>query len=397
MKNNKYHILVIGYTSIRLFSETNGKITNINFSNGKNVLSNCVTFSYDREDLEYLPDGDPFEVNQNSAYSDYLDFAGYHFDAKEALETIVKSIIDNKLIPNLGKNEDIFLFLQTFRYEGQETKTNRSVMSIVDKDIVINGHHLYAYDSDLLITFLNKSILDVIGANLLMGYPFQTHLFIEEEKGISTIFAPTLEKTVVDKVTEQYPLPTHIPEKLLRNVTNKIITSKLLGLPLPKEAVYQNRKVDIAKTTLSKRFDEILKEDARYFIERTDKVKNGPTFVFDFGMHPVIKESFLTCIEKPIFMEKEYNDLLTAFLLRFIIVEHIMDMDPIFKKEAVRVNKEKKDIAFFKVGSTIYYDMPFIEAYIKRFNKKNVLSNLESKEIESICKSKLESIKKQLD
>ena len=65
MKNNKYFILLFGYTRIQLFTEVNGKITNIDFANGQNKLSNCVSFSYDREDLEFLPDGDPFEVDQN--------------------------------------------------------------------------------------------------------------------------------------------------------------------------------------------------------------------------------------------------------------------------------------------------------------------------------------------
>ena len=100
MKNKNYFILLFGYTRIQLFTEIEGKITNIDFANGKNKLSNCVAFSYDREDLEYLPDGDPFAVNQNSSFSDYLDFAGYHFDSVDAVEIIVRFIINNNLIKN---------------------------------------------------------------------------------------------------------------------------------------------------------------------------------------------------------------------------------------------------------------------------------------------------------
>ena len=389
MKNNKYFILLFGYTRIQLFTEINGKITNIDFANGKNKLSNCVTFSYDREDLEFLPDGDPFEVNKNSSFSDFLDFAGYHFSSSEAIEAITASIIDNKLIPGLGKNDDIFLYLQAFQYESDKYFTSEEAQIDVCafERMNVKGHNLYCYDAELLYMVCKRQIKDALLTNALIGYPFLTLLLAEEENGFSTTFAPTLERSVVERVMKQYPLPTHIPEKLLRNIKNRILTSKLLGLPLPDSAVYQNRKVDIAKTNLSKHFDELLKEDAKYFLEKTDEVSRGPTLIFDFGMHPTIKESFLTRIKEPIFVEKEYNSLFTVFMLRNMIVEHMMNNNPIFKKEAIRVAKSGKGFIFKKFGNVIYYQMDFIAQYLSHFDKNNVLSNTETKELQKLCQT----------
>lgn len=387
MKNNKYFILLFGYTRIQLFTEINGKITNIDFANGKNKLSNCVTFSYDREDLEFLPNGDPFEVNKNSSFSDYLDFAGYHFESAEAIEAIVASIIDNKLIPGLGKNDDIFLYLQAFQYESDKflTSEEAQIDVCVFEKKSIKGHNLHCYDAEILYRVCKRQIKDSLVANALIGYPFLTLLIAEEEDGFSTIFAPTLERSVVEKVMEQYPLPTHIPEKLLRNIKNRILTSKLLGLPLPDNAIYQNRKVDIAKTNLSKHFDELLKEDAKLFLEKTDDVNRGPTLVFDFGMHPTIKESFLTRIANPIFVDKKDNQLFAAFMLRNMIVEHMMTNDPIFKKEAIKLATNGLNFVFKKFGNVTYYQMDFIQQYLKHFGKQNILSNIETKELKKFC------------
>lgn len=391
MKKNKFFILLFGYTRIQLFTEIDGKITNIDFANGKNKLANCVTFSYDKEDIEFLPDGDPFDVNKNSSFSDYLDFAGYHFESIEAVEVIVSSIIKNKLIPNLGKNDDIFLYLQTFHFESKEFFNKEGHVDVCEfKTKFIEGHNIYAYDATVLYKMTVKQIRHIIGANALIGYPFLTMLLADEEDCLTTTFAPTLERSVVERVTEQYPLPTHIPEKLLRNIKNRIITCKLLDIPLPANAIYQNRKVDIAKTNLSKHFDELLKEDARYFLEKTGDVNNGITFVFDFGMHPVIRDSFLRRISDPIFMEKQNNMKFTAFMLRSMIVQHMMNSDPLFKKEAVRINKSGKDIVFIKFGSALYFDSLFIASYLTHFKKDNILSNIETKELEKLCKDTLD-------
>ena len=394
MKNNKYFILLFGYTRIQLFTEIKGKITSICFANGKDKLSNCVTFSYDREDLEFLPEGDPFAVDQNSSFSDYLDFAGYHFESKEAVEAIVASIIANKLIPGLGKNDDIFLYLQAFHYELKdflEQKDNHVDICIFDKKS-IEGHNIFAYDADLIYRMMVKRIRSVAGNNILLGYPFLTMFINNDEEGFSTVFAPTLERTIVEKVSKKYPLPTHIPEKLLRNIRNKILTAKLLGLPLPNDAIYQNRKVDIAKTNLSKHFDEILEEDAKYFLEKTDDTTNEPTFVFDYGMHPVIKDSFLSHISNPIFMEKEDNPVFTAFMLRNMVIEHTINDDPVFKKDAVRINKSGHDIVSIKLGNTMYFDISFIEQYLSHYGKKNILSNVETRELKSLFHDKLQSL-----
>lgn len=386
MKNKKYFILLFNYTSIQLFTEMNGKITNIDFANGKNELSNCVTFSYDREDLEFVPDGDPFEVNQNSPFSDYLDFAGYHFDSAQAIETIVTSIIENKFIPDLGKNDDIFIYLQASRYESNdETEKNNRVDICFPEKMSIKGHYIYSYDSDMLLNVCAEYIRKVVGSNILIGYPFITIFLYDIENGITVVYAPTVESSVTKKVMEQYPLPTNIPEKLLRNINNKIIFSKLLNLPLPAEAIYQNRKVDIAKTNLSKHFDVLLKEAAQYFFEKTDKAENKPTIIFDYGMHPFIKESFLSCIGEPIHTEKKDNELLTVFLLRLMMIQHAMNSDSLFKKDAITINKEGLEKTFIKFGNTLYFDPAFIYAYIKHHKKPNVFKNIETKELESLC------------
>ena len=392
MKKNKYFILLFGYTRIQLFTEVNGKITNIDFANGQNKLSNCVTFSYDKEDLEFVPDGDPFAVDQNSSFSDYLDFAGYHFELGEALEAIVTSIINNKLIPGLGKNDDIFIYVQAFQYETNHSKDGKHTYFVPEK-MVIKGHGVYSYDAQILYHVYASYIDDIIGTNILIGYPFLTMLFNNQEDGFSVTYAPTMERSVVEKVLEQYPLPTSVPEKLLRNTSNKIFVSKLLDLPLPREAIYQNRRVDIAKTNLSKHFDVLLKEAANYFLEKADKVDRGPTMVFDFGMHPFIKESFMPRIEKPIFMDKEDNIVLTAFMLRNMIIQHIANGDSLFKNEAIKVSKKGMVSTFMKCGNILYFDPYFIYEYILRHKKNNILSNAERKELESLCKRKRDSVK----
>ena len=381
---------MFGYTRIQLFTEINGKITNIDFANGQNKLSNCVTFSYDRDTLIFVPDGDPFEVNKNSSFSDYLDFAGYHFESVEAMETIVESIIDKRLIPNLGKADDIFLFIQAFQYESKEFSTNEEGhidVCLFDKKY-IKGHNIYSYDSDLLHKININRIRKIIGHNVLIGYPFLSIFVQDVDNTYQRVIAPTLEKNIIKKVEEQYPLPTHIPEKLFRNIKNKIITSKLLGLPLPEETIYQNRRVDIAKTNLYQHFDEILKADAKEFIKDVEKVADAPVFIFDFGMYPIIKESFLTCIDKPVFMDKKDNEAFIAFLLRSMMIQFEMNNDPLFKKDAI---KRVKDATFAKYGSSLYYSYSFIEAYIKHYNKKNILSNIETKELESLCYDKLKN------
>jgi len=131
MNKENYYILVFRYNSIQLFTEKDGKIIDIDFANGKNSLSNCVALSYDRDDLEFLPDGDPFAIDQNSSFSDFLDFGGYHFESEQAIEAILKSIIDKKLIPNLKEKDTIFVCIQAFYFESDYSKRNRSGSNLV--------------------------------------------------------------------------------------------------------------------------------------------------------------------------------------------------------------------------------------------------------------------------
>ena len=106
MISQKYYILLFQYNKIHLFTEVGGKITKIQFSEKRETLANCVSFSFTKEDLEFVPDGDPFEVNSNSTFSDFLDFAGYHFESEQGLDVVVESIIKDGMIPNLKKNDD---------------------------------------------------------------------------------------------------------------------------------------------------------------------------------------------------------------------------------------------------------------------------------------------------
>lgn len=387
----KYFILLFQYNCIQLFTEVDGKITNIDFANGKNKLSNCVTFSYNMEDLEFLPDGDPFEVNNNSSFSDYLDFAGYHFDPSDAIEAIITSLIKNKMIPNLGKNDDILICLQPFYYETKELEgeedENRYAHINSSRAGQVLGHNVYCYDMYALYNIAAIFIMFAVGKNIILGFPFQTILIKEIEDGHTLTFAPTIEKSVVEKIHDKYPLPSHIPPKLLRNVKNRIVVSRLFGEPLPDKAIYQNREIDIGNTELAKMFDEILIESAKLIKDRTEKISDNDTYILDFGMHPVIKEAFTSLIEKPVFVDNENNVKFICFMLRNMMIEHNVINDLIFKSQtAKRERNLEEGNDYFKYGGVKYYSLRYVLEFLVANNRKKPFFNSEAKDLESIKK-----------
>lgn len=389
MSKDNYYILVFKYNSIHLFTEKSGRIVNIDFANGKNSLSNCVTLSYDREDLVFLPDGDPFAIDQNSSFSDFLDFAGYHFESEQAIEAILTSIIKNKFIPNLKEKDTIFVCIQAFYYESDYSKRERTGSHLVCnfEKMKIGKHDIYCYDAYTLLEASMRSLKMTLGNNFLLGFPFVTGVVkkFNNEGVYAVTMAPTIERSVVERVAERHPMPTNVPEKLLRNVKNNIIVSKLFSKPLPHEAIYQNRRVDIGFSDLAKHFDEILDEDAKDFTNNVGNIENGPMLVFDFGMHPVLKEAFVSHIKEPIFVNKEDNMKFSCFMLRNMIIEHTALMDLKFRTIAARERKslDEKE-AIFRIGSQKYYEIDFIREYCVQNGMKNPLSNYEFKELASL-------------
>lgn len=378
MKQKKYYILLFRYHYIYLFTEIDGKICKINFAGGKEKLSNCVAFSYDKEDLVFLPDGDPFEVNSNSSFSDFLDFAGYHFEAGQAIEEIVSSIIKNDMISGFKKGDDIFLCTQLSYYESNYIESDGGDTGRATKKRSILGSNVYIYDFNGLIQASINLIRRLINNNVLLGYPLMS-IFLADYKDYHTaIFAPTIEKTVVDDFNDKYPLSTHIPKKLLRNVKNRIIISKLYNQPLPEKAIYQNRIIDITKSQLAERFDEFITKAAEYIKENIDKnIKSGKTFIFDFGMNQIIKNAFLSFIKEPYFIDESHNIDMTCLILRVMLIEHIASQDFIFLMEANKKEQSEPDFkkATFRGKGVRYFDVEYILAYLidkKRLNLNNV-------------------------
>lgn len=386
MKNNKYFILLFQYHCILLYTEIDGKITRIPFSNKKKKLSNCVTFSYDKEDLEFLPDGDPFEVNKNSPFSDYLDFAGYNFSTEQALEVIVTSLIDKNLIPNLNKGDDIFICTQVFYFEVNPSDESDVILSHIPK--TIKGHRIFVYDCFDIFNVSADYLRKVIGKNIIFGFPFLAVILSEHGDVCSMVTAPTIEIPIVEKVNEKYPLPTHIPEKLLRNIRNRIIVAKLFNLPLPDTAIYQNRKFEIALTKFAKRFDEIINETCKYFLEHTKRMDEGETYIFDYGMHPHIKETFVKLADSPVFVKESANDKLISLLLRNMIIEHIAINNLQFKSRMLLLEKSpnfrKDDV--FRSGNKRFYDIELIGDYYSKIEKSKVLDNIETKDLKKEIK-----------
>ena len=376
------------YDSIYLFAELDGKITNIDFAQGQKKLSNCVTFSYDKEDLEFLPKGDPFEVDKNSSFSEFLDFAGYHFEDEDAIEVIVDSIIRNKMIPNLGRNDDILICRDNSYYEMKdENAENEEIESSERYRKVIGGHRVYYYDIRPLFDSSINLIRKTVGNNFLIGFPFFSLIVGDEEELFHVTYAPTLEKTVTDEIDSKNLLPTHLPEKLFRNVKNRIIVSKIYQKPLPDKVIYQNRILDIGKAKVTQYIDELLEKDNKYFAEKIRDAINGPTYVFDFGMHPAIRDGFINRTKNPILVDRSNNMKLICFMLRNMVIQHTMINNLKFKAQASFMEDflELKN-AIFKYGCCKYYELYFIKEYCEKKRMNNPLSNKETKEFEQSVK-----------
>ena len=386
MTMKKRYILLFQYNSISLFVDENGKIKRANFKGNRESLSNCIAFSYEKEDLEFLPDGDPFDVNSNSSFSDYLDFGGYHFETGEAIESILLSIFNDNLIPGLCDDDEIFICTQAFYYERLNRNNNEDIDVRVGSNSYVKNHRVYLYDFGGLMNVSRKIIRRTIGQNVMIGYPLLTFKYQATEKGQSFLIAPTVEQKAVEKVHAKYPLTTHIPEKLLRNIKNRVIISKLYNHPLPKSAIYQNQIIDIAHAKLVEMFDELIKEDVELFLEDEVETNDKPTYIFDFGMHPVIKDSFLTMIKHPVFVDNETCELLLPFIFRLMFIEHEIRRDLYFK---IAVAEMEKQIAFredevVNIGDKKYYELEYVENYfLSKKKKNNPFNNAETSAMKS--------------
>ena len=384
----KYFILLFTYDFIYLFAEIDGKITNLKFAQGQEKLSNCVTFSYDKEDLHFLPEGDPFDVDKNSSFSDFLDFAGYHFDTEEAVEAIIAVIIKNNMIHGLGQKDEILVCLDNSYYEVNEREPKNGVVTVRENGKrIIEEHNVYFYETHPLIGTLIHLLRRTVGRNVLIGFPFITISVTDRKDHCCITYAPTYEKTVVDKIDSKSLLPSHLPEKLLRNVKNRILVSKLYSKPLPDKVIYQNRIIDIGKAKFASYIDEIIQSDSKLFSEQMEEGFGGPTYIFDFGMHPSIKETFVKSINKPIFIEKEHNIRFICFMLRNMIIQHTMLQNLQFKAYcSIHEKRLEEKQGVFRHGIDKYYELEFIREFCVLFKISNPLSNYETKELEKIAK-----------
>lgn len=385
---SKNYILLFRYDSIELFLEEKGIISRQRFSNGKYKLSNCVGFSYEKEDLIFLPDGDLFDVNSNSPFSDYLDFAGYNFSVENAIETIVTTILKNKLIPNLGKGDDVFLFNHCFYYEDDNRKEERSFYFDNLTSSPIYGHKIHYYDFYPIFKISYNLFLDCFGANLFVGYPYITWLLENGESSINGTITPTVDRNVLDKVLEEHPLPKNIPQKLLRNICNRIITSNLYGLQIPNSAIYQNRVINFTNTSLSSFFEELAKENAKMVVEQTKKVKET-TYFFDFGVHSIIKAAYFSVIKKPILIDSKYNDYLTFALLRTMLIYQKAIDDTSFRFFAINYAKQYPDqeIKTKAEEKISFYRLSFIRFYYLKYKKINIYSNKQFDQLMNLSKA----------
>ncbi len=393
MKNKKNNFfLFIQYHYIHLFKEIDGKIVKCKFANGKDVLSNCVTFSYDKEDLLFLPDGDPFEIDSNSSFSDYLDFAGYHFSSSEATVEIITSIIKDGMIPNLGKNDDIYVCPQHFYYEVDENEKEDALGGNDYRyDDTILGHHIHIYSFYLLMDISKELLHDVFGdTTVLFGTPFIS-LYIEfDSNKISVAHVPLLEKRGVEKISSKYNLP-NLPVKLLRNVKNRILTCKLFNKPLPDKPIYQNRIIDISNEQIDKMIDEIIEENAKLVTKNIKKTGKTPTFIFDFGLNPIFKKAFYKRTQTPIVIDDNDKMEFICLLLRSAVIEETLLNDPLFIAMTTKINAHiDRENDYFVYGKKKYYSLGSVgRSYFKKTGKPNLLKNQDKDKLETIISDAL--------
>lgn len=375
----KTFILLFEYRTISLYIDENNQITKKAFSNGKESLSNCVRFSYDKEDLEFLPSGDLFAIDSNSSFSDFLDFAGYHFECSEAIEAILNDIIKNKLIPGFAHDDDIIVCLKSFFFEGNdENKTDvNSIINFTDCEIL--GHKVYFYDFSALFSASAGFLREIIGTNLLFGYPFIAILIADESKDeFSVTFAPTMEHNVIEIINSKQTETSTIPAKLLRNVQNKILVAKLFNEPIPQTAVYQNRIVHLAKTMTSEMFDDLFREDSKFFLSKQNFKHVDKMFIFDYGMHPIIKSAYINAIKNPVYADTNQLNMLTNLLLRILIIEHTVLTDVVFRFDASRMSAVLKEMdAISQFGNKKYYKLSFVREYLTQRKKRDLFNCLE--------------------
>ena len=343
MKNKKYYVLFFQYNSIHLFVEKDGVYKKTKFANGKESLSNCITFSYEKEDLEFLPDGDPFDVNNNSTFSDFLDFAGYHFEFQQGIIEIINYIEKNGLLPGIKSDDEIILLMQLSYYE-----TNDTTESVESSDISEPGalkHKTTVFLMDFMYSLSIDYLLHKYKGNFLFGDQFFAAISSVYGDTIENIFLPTMEGTSVATVEAKRQLKTTLPKDLLRNIKNKIIIAKLFNSPIPKEYKYRNQRINVAHLPLAEMFEDVMKENANLISERVTHTDDRPTFIFDLGMHHAIKEAFLAKISNPIFISKEDSIDFVSYLINNLIIEFEHSKDAYFRMHNARAGKElRKDV-----------------------------------------------------
>ena len=79
-----------------------------------------------------------------------------------------------------------------------------------------------------------------------------------------------------------------------------------------------------------------------------------------------------------------------CFILRNMIIEHLVINDPMFKYEISQCNikKMKEDYVLTTSGPSRYYELTFIKGFLNRYKRKNLLSNQETNDLISIVKNK---------
>lgn len=394
MINRKYFALYFNYNYILLFAEKNGKFENINFANGERQLANCIGYSYDKEDLVFLPDGDPFDVNTNSSFSDYLDFAGYHFDSTDAILEIGQTIVKNKLIPGMNKDDELIFFMNNSYFEYDELREKEPTTtshSYGEKEILFSGHRAFICDIEIAFKISIELMRHTFNHNILFADQFIAEFMNIGDDYTSFMRCPTLEREAVDTIRAKYPKKSQLPETLYRNIKNRIIVAKLFNQPIPKQAIYRNQIVDISHLQLAERFDEIMDMSAKKIIKAFEDTNKDITFVFDLGMHPTIKQAFMSLIKEPIFLSETETMEFLSYLLRNSVIEHEITSDLGFKMFANMNTKTfRKELDIYGSGSNANYNLrTVLEPYIKKKNIKNPFKNKETDKLKEIMNKKI--------
>lgn len=380
---NKFSILLFEYDKVCLYQEIDSKITKVDFANGKEYLSNCVSFDYDKEDLCFLPDGDPFDINNSSCFSEYLDFAGQNFEPALAIEIIIKHIIENNLIPNFGKNDEILIFEQSF-YCDRKDMSSELVNLFSEISPKICGHKVYAYSCYGIIESSLDAFRYLSNKGFVLGFPFisviqyDQHFFAE----------PFMERTAYKETIKRAPISNHLSPKLSRVIKNRIIMSKIFGFSINAEAIYQNRSITIDYSEYSKWFDEHITELSKLINKQREGDGEKPTdvgFLFDYGMIKNLEKPCRSKFKTIIKIAPEDNDILTVWFLRNMVIIHEAKRNPTFIVNRVKFKEELKKFGHVNfVDGVEYYNLRFIDMVLSYYKQKSIFSYREVSDLKQL-------------